>query len=375
MIIKSLAMFTSFYSPLICFTFLTIGLIHLTACQPSTSPKDISKARVTDNAVILDKNYVITVKPERYQPSFRLEGVLAPIAQATLHLPENATLQTLHVMQGDTVKKGDKIATFFQVLLISPPVDQNTDDLQHNHLDHLATDQIHQIPNLQSSSTQPASATTDTIINNIAIITPISGKVQKIFINNEKIFHQQGMAVATIVNDERLRFVSLLPTRFAEHIRIGDAVNFNTADGRHFSGQISKVMPDPKTPNTLDIFVHIRTEEIKRAKLTIGKHVSGYVEYGQMSVGTLVPATAIFDNDLQSMSLEHLKKPPHKPATPIHAFLWAIGQDEKLSLLSIEVIEYFPSKDQYLISGVALDGLIVVAHLPKQAQGKRVRLK
>lgn len=372
---RNLVMFIFVYLPSVWRAVLVLtGWIFLSACQPDTPPTNATKAHISSDRVVLDKHDVINIKPERYQPSFRLEGVLSPIAHATLSLPSTSTLQTLHIAQGSTVKKGQTIATFSQTLPAPAPITAD-DDTQNKTLNHLATDQIHQIPNLQPPSSPSSVATTDVIVNDIAIIAPIFGRVENIFVKNEKIAHPQGTAIANIIDDRQLRFVSPLPSRFAEHIRIGDAVNFSTTDGRLFNGQIAKITPDTHKTHTLNVHVHIRTTEVKKAKLTVDERVSGHIEYGQMSVGTLVPASAIFDHALRPLSLKHLKQPPHKPATPIHAFLWVIGQDERLSLLSIEVVEYFPNKDQYLISGVSLDGLIVATQLPKHAQAKQVRLR
>lgn len=342
--------------------------------QKSTPPstRDNAKIHIGNNTVTLAKAHVVATRPERYQPSFRLEGVIAPKSQNTILLPVAATLQTLHVQTGDSVKKGDTIATFYQTVSI-PTTNHG------NHQDSSPSTQSQENIDLSPSNTSSSLAnepmTTQTITRPFAIITPTLGKIEKIFIRNENIEYAQDTMIASVIDDSQLRFVSLLPKSFAEYVGIGDAVNFNSTKGTAFSGQIAKITPNTQSPDIIDIHVHIKADEAKKAKLELGDLVSGYVEYGQIQVGVLVPAFAVFDDGLNPINFASLKKAPYKPITPLKAFVWVIGQDERLSLSPIEVIEYRPKSDQYLIYGIALDGLLVLANLPKEAQGKSVRLK
>ena len=354
----------------------TQGLLYDLQKTTPPSPKDNAKIHIGQDTVILAKAHVITTKPERYQPSFRLEGIIAPKTRHIVHLPTPATLQTLHVHTGQSVKKGDVIATFYQKIPLNPDTELLQDKspsatLEHTQLPIISTSQT----DTTSMSATESSQDTQMINNPVAIITPTFGQVEKIFIENTEKPHAQGTKIVSIIDERQLKFISLLPAQFKQYVQIGDGVNFSTKDGRLFSGQIAKITPDDRLPNVIDIHVNIKADKAKKANLQLGDWVGGYVEYGQIQVGVLVPVFAVFDKHLKPIDANTLNTPPYKPATPIHGFVWVIGQDEKLALAPIEVIEYRPKSEQYLIYGVALDGLIVLADLPRQAKNKWVRLK
>ena len=54
------------------------------------------------------------------------------------------------------------------------------------------------------------------------------------------------------------------------------------------------------------------------------------------------------------------------------ANVWIIGQDQRLTRQPIEVVEYDPTTQQYLIAGVSNDSLICLADLPVDSKGKKV---
>lgn len=95
------------------------------------------------------------------------------------------------------------------------------------------------------------------------------------------------------------------------------------------------------------------------------------IDYGQLSVGTIVPKHAITDGT----SLNELHKPPYKPISPIHANIWIIGQDGKLNLTDIKVIEYLPRSQSYLVTGIDKASLIATANLPRHANHLPVRIR
>lgn len=94
---------------------------------------------------------------------------------------------------------------------------------------------------------------------------------------------------------------------------------------------------------------------------------TGRVNYGQIAVGTIVPELAIHDADLSA-----LKRPPYQPITPLTANVWIVKQDQRLTRQPVEIIEYNPDTEQYLIAGVNNDSLICLADLPVESAGKKV---
>ncbi|UYZ75523.1 hypothetical protein LP123_01345 [Moraxella bovis] len=374
------------------------GLVHgNTAVRP---PTDADNAKITINGdnVTLATAHVMAIKSERYQPAFRLEGVIIPHKQTTIPLPQDSKLDRMLVKVGDTVKVGDIVGKFYQetVTFADNPDNSSNDSLDDNKSDDdtIADDTDKQTTKTLEKSENPSKNTkkispqeqtdgTDDEMPIAPIITktpfdvksPMTGKVDAIFINDKDKIHPQTTPVLVISDERFIKFISPLPADFANYLAIGDGVSFDTEDGRSFGGQIQEITPNPKVRGMMEIHVAITPEQVKKAQLTLGERVGGYVNYGQIDVGVLVPAFAIFDDELNPMDLSELTKPPYRPATPRPAWLWTVGQDERLALSKIVVIEYQPESDQYLIAGIALDGLVVLADLPKQAHGGRVRLK
>ena len=113
--------------------------------------------------------------------------------------------------------------------------------------------------------------------------------------------------------------------------------------------------------------MNVIENEASRNKLKPEMMVTGRVNYGQIDVGTIVPKRALHD-----VNLTELKKPPYMPLKPLTANVWIIGQDQRLTRQPIEVVEYDPTTQQYLIAGVSNDSLICLADLPIDSQGKKV---
>ena len=178
---------------------------------------------------------------------------------------------------------------------------------------------------------------------------------------------QAGEPLLQINDDRDLQFIATLPIQAESQLSIGQNVNFTTVSlTDKFTGQVSKLIIDHQN-NKLLVYVHVVKNEASRGKLLPEMAVSGRVDYGQIEVGTTVPKHSIHDVDLTE-----LQKPPYKPLSPLTANVWIIKQDQRLTRQAVEVIEYDPSTDQYLIAGVRNDSLICLADLPLESAGKKV---
>lgn len=329
------------------------GLVHGNLKLLPPSQESNAKITLTPHSVTLTKSHVLGIQPELYQPKFRLEGIISPMKQTDVLLPQTASLQSVHVRIGDSVKQGDELVLFYHITLLNDNRKLSTDD----------------------DTPKPPQTSFAFRQTPVIITAPHAGQIQVIYPQHRGQVYEQNSPVLTISDDSQLKFISLLPHNFQEHLSVGNAVKFSTADGKNFSGQIEKISPDPLITAMLNVHVHIKPSEIQKANLKRDETVSGYVEYGQKTVGVLVPAFAIFDEQLRPMDLSELQHPPFRPATPIKAWIWVIKQDERLHLTPIDLIEYRPQSDLYLVHGVSLTGLVVLADLPKSVQGKKVRLK
>lgn len=340
---------------------------------------DDANVIITPHAVVLTKAHLSDVRTELYQPSLRLEGIIASKSTTTAHLPHDGSLYSLSVRLGDTVYPNDVIAH-----IIEPTNNQSNDDAPNptgsvsvNDTDgDVSTEHGEQKTdddNNSEPSDSPNEPKTIEPIKITAINVPIFGKIQEIFIHDTKKVYPKGTPLMVIADDKQLKFMSLLPKKYRHYLKVGKAVNFSTELGQPFVGQIAKIEPD-HNPNFVQVHVHIAPDEAKRANLNIGEQVSGHINYGQMSVGAIVPNFAIFNDMADYMDLSALDEPPHKPATPIHAYLWLVGQDGIIRFTETEVIEYRPTSGQYLVAGVPPEKLISLARLPKNASGKQVKL-
>ncbi|MBE9577922.1 MULTISPECIES: efflux RND transporter periplasmic adaptor subunit [Moraxella] len=395
------------------------GLVHgNTAVRPPTDA-DNAKIALNGDNITLATAHVMAIKSERYQPAFRLEGVIIPHKQTTITLPQEGRLDRMLIKAGDTVKAGDIVGRFYQETITfadnpdnssddssddspngSPsgddtiiddtgkPADnattdkQNTNKAENTKISEKSKNQSKNkektSPHEQADDTDDEAQTVPTPIitkTPFDVKSPMTGKIEAVFVTDKNTTHPKDTPVLVVFDERFVKFISPLPAEFADYLAVGDGVTFDTEDGRSFGGQIKGIIPSAKVHGMMDIHVTIKPEQAKKAKLTLDERVGGYVNYGQIEIGVLVPSFAIFDDMLNPMDLSELTKPPYRPATPRPAWLWTVGQDERLALSKIVIIEYQPESDQYLIAGIGLDGLIVLADLPKQAHGGRVRLK
>lgn len=335
------------------------------ASQAISPPTDADNAKIhiSPNEVTLAKAHVIPIKSERYQPAFRLEGVITPHKQDTVILPKDGKIDHLLVKSGDMVQKGDTLAQFYQeTLIMPPPDDKSTSDDTH--------DTNNEVIDEHDNDDTPI-----IIQEFFEVHATMTGKVGAIFIPNTQDVHNKDSPILVLFDDQFIKFISPLPANFSGFLSVGNVVNFSTEDGRGFSGQIARIMPSPASESMMEIHVAISPKEATKAKLTLGERVGGYVEYGQIDMGVLLPSFAIFDDLMNVMDLSHLLNSPHKPTTPLPAWVWSIGQDGKLALSQVFVVEYLPAYNQYLVAGISPNGLMVLANLPKSADGKKVHLK
>lgn len=382
---------------------LTAGL--LSACQPPSptgSPTTdenthaaSSSIIIGDDSVTMAPEYVLRIKPTRYQPSLGLQGHIEAIKSAQLVAAQDLQIQKLLVTKDQWVEKGTPLfivqrlssnnATSEQKTEESD-VSQESNDVKREDNDNLnkdnsltadtSADNDHVSSLTQTSATSNANISTSlegtspNVVNHatplITIRASFSGKVSNLHIENGRQV-QAGKPLLQIDDDRNLRFIATLPIQAESQLTIGQNVNFTTTSlTDKFTGQVSKLIIDQKI-NKLLVYVHVIKNDASRGKLRAEMAVIGRVDYGQIEVGTIVPRQAIHDVDLTE-----LQKPPYKPLSPLTANVWIIKQDQRLTRQEVEVIEYDPSTDQYLIAGVRNDSLICSAELPLKASGKKV---
>ncbi len=146
-----------------------------------------------------------------------------------------------------------------------------------------------------------------------------------------------------------------------------------TTDDLKLTGQISDIQPI--NDYEIQVTVNVLTDENhdRPIPLTPGVLVQGRVDYGQMEVGTLVDETGVFETPKSNLSI--FKLPDAHVSAPMDAYVWIVGHDQKIRRLSVYVISYDINTKQYLVSDVPNEVMIILADLPKQAEGKILKIQ
>ncbi|KAF0567639.1 hypothetical protein FQV37_2084 [Psychrobacter nivimaris] len=389
------------------------SVLFIAACQPSP----INESAVTDteeetadtpliitsDSVTMTPEHILSIKPSRYQPSLGLQGNIEPIKQTTFVAVHPIRIEKTLVSEGQWVEKGTPLLVFRRVGTASKAEDlkkpeqgnvesndinkTNSEDAQNSGANSTqaapdadiavvrktdsdktleANSVIDTDSNITNQNADINTAKQDTQYNSITIHASFSGRVENLSADAG----QQLAARASLlqISDEtKLHFMATLPIQAKPQLSVGQTVNF-TAEGisDKFTGQVSKLVSTSQ-PKKLLVYVNVIDNEVSRDKLLPNMKVTGRVNYGQIDVGTIVPKRALHDVDLTE-----LQNPPYMPLQPLTANVWIIGQDQRLTRQPIEVVEYDPTTQQYLIAGVSNDSLICLADLPVDSKGKKV---
>ncbi|MBF0659667.1 HlyD family efflux transporter periplasmic adaptor subunit [Psychrobacter sp. NG25] len=405
-----------------------LSAILITACQPP-SPTDAALATeksptvdtpvvITDDSVTITPDHILSIKPSRYQPSLGLQGNIEPIKQTQFVTVHPINVEEVLVTKGQWVEKGTPLLVVRRLETESKTVNSSntSDDIatdsgkpdqdtqvqngtdvakQTNAQDTNANAKLNQptlnndttIKKTSSDGTEPltknaaiASSSDDEVNSSkgieiskpqyklITIRASFSGRVENLYARaGQKL--EARMPLLKFSDETKLHFTAMLPIQAEPQLSVGQTVNF-TAENilEKFTGQISKLTATSQ-PKRLMVNVDVIDNEVSRKQLLPNMKVTGRVNYGQIDVGTIVPKRALHDVDLTE-----LQAPPYKPLTPLTANVWIIGQDQHLKRYPIEVVEYNPSTEQYLIAGISNDSLICLADLPLDSDGKKVNV-
>ncbi len=374
-------------------------IITMTGCQP---PEPIAEKPVidaqpaTDLPIIIDENtvtmspeHILSIKPSRYQPSLGLQGNIAAIKQARFKASQALTVQQVLVEPNQWVEAGtplfivERQDTTTQADAIADSISSNGNDSDINPKEDstMTADTPNDLTAKSNITTTTADTTLENTVNkskdknlskpkmnapsSITIKAPFTGRVDTLSIQAMQQLDIND-PMLSLSNDNDLYFVATLPIQAKPRLSVGQTVNFTTASlSGTFTGQVSKLTVS--TDDKLLVDVHIINTDNNRGKLKANMAVTGRVDYGQIEVGTIVPKSAIHDADLSALS-----KAPFRPMMTLRANVWIIQQNQRLTRQPVEVIEYDPDTDRYLIAGINNDSLICLAQLPLQSAGKRV---
>lgn len=398
-----------------------LSALLIVACQPSLPTSEPVMAENSEafntplliraDSITMTRDHILSVKPTRYQPSLGLEGHIEPIKKVNLLAVQDLTVEQVLVKKNQWVEKGAPLFTVrHPATSITPTsasqqptneaastnpkptieVNNNADiNSKQTAIDKAKTSANDSVmDNMQAevkiaannNKTNPQTndiASNDTPNNTqvlkkseqsyslITVRASFSGRVEKLYIKNEQKIEAR-LPLLKLSDETELHFIATLPIEAESQISVGQTVNF-TAEGLidEFTGQVSKLTATAQ-PKQLLVYVNVVDNEVSRHQIRPDMKVTGRVDYGQIEVGTIVPKRALHDVDLTV-----LHKPPYKPLRPLIANVWIIKQDQRLTRQPVEVIEYDPLTEQYLIAGITNDSLICLANLPVESEGKK----
>jgi RND family efflux transporter MFP subunit len=133
-------------------------------------------------------------------------------------------------------------------------------------------------------------------LRNTVIRAPVSGEIQKKFINPGA-YVEAPTAVLTIVDNLRLELETLVPAANLAAIRSGQRVAFsiNSYPGQEFEGRVIEVSPAVES-DTRSAKVRIQVDNRGR-KLKDGMFAEGRILTGVTTQTLLVPAAAVYRDD------------------------------------------------------------------------------
>lgn len=394
-----------------------LSVLLLLACQPSPPTDEPVTAEnsetvdnpliISDSTVTMTPDHILSIKPSRYQPSLGLQGNIQPIKQSQFVAAQPLYVEQVLVSEGQQVEKDAPLLIVRRLDMTSQTPPKRSDEINTEADGNSAPQTENAAPQTKSAAKDPATektsprpdqtkqatsdsnpasaklprqndadadAATDTpddaskhsSYQLITVRASFAGRIAQL-----NAAAGQQLAARTsllqIADETKLYFVATVPIQAKPQLSVGQTVNFTTAElTDQFTGQVSKLVEAPH-PKKLLVHVNVIDNESSRKKLLPKMQVTGRVNYGQIDVGTIVPRRALHD-----VNLTELHSPPYKPLRPLAANVWIIGQDQRLTRQPVEVIEFNPTTQQYLIAGISNDSLICLADLPLDSKGKKV---
>lgn len=367
--------------------------LTVVGCDSNSNSNPEALVQVFENEVKVDNSLVQTSTPERYQPTYNLEGALIPVDSAEVATPYPVISASLEVKEGEEVEQGQILAK------IESEVSESKLPFISNKFVEVYVDgvEVKSNKNSSSSTAEASSKEEDNLVPVTLILkSPIKGTVTKINDSNtanedssasnratsndsaddeneknkeaDKADSEQSEGsdlMITVTNPQKLQLVGELPLSTQSQLSVGTPVYFTVYElQKEFTGQISHILADPKS-DTLIVRAPLVAGENSKALLKPGMQASMTIEYGQIELGVRLPRSAIHEAKLDGLT----KKKP-RPNSPIQGYVWVVDQTQTLVYTPIEVVQYFADSDQFLVSGISNESLVCLADLPRNSDGK-----
>lgn len=363
--------------------------LAVVGCDSNSASNPEALVQVFENEVKVDNSLVQTSTPERYQPSYNLEGALIPVNNVDVTTSYPVLSASIEVKEGDKVEQGQVLAK------IESEISESKLPFISNKFLEVYVDgvQINGTKNTPSSTSNAPSKQEEKLVPvTLVLKSPISGSITKVSMTNEnnedrsvkkdaedsngnnkseearKLDSEESNSsspVITVANPQKLQLIGKLPLSTQSQLSVGKPVYFTVHElQKEFTGQISNISPDPKS-DTLLVHAPLVAGENSKALLKPGMQASMSIEYGQIELGVRLPRSAIHEANVEELT----KKRP-RPNSPIKGYVWVVDQAQRLVYTPIEVVQYFADSDQFLVSGISNESIVCLADLPKDSDGK-----
>lgn len=398
----------------------TVTTLAVVGCDTNKETGSETLIEISEDKVVVDQSLIQTSSPERYQPSYNLQGALIPVFSSEVKSAYPVLEAAIQVKKGDVVKQGQPLAEiksevsetlvpfianeFLDVYVDGKQVPVKADNPLTTRSNNKAKDaqavneadkpssadaagketaedkasaNPKKVENEKDKTSEVDETEAPLVTVTLILKSPIDGTITDITEATESKSETEtetktedsetGSPIITVANTQRLQLEGTLPLSTKSQLSVGKPVYFTVLElQKEFTGQISYISPNPGS-NTLTVRAPLVPGENNKALLKPGMQASMQIEYGQIELGVRVPRSAIHEAKLDSLT----KKRP-RPNSPIKGYVWIVEQDQSLAYTPIEVVQYFADSDQFLVSGISNESIICLADLPKNSAGKKL---
>ena len=408
--------------------------IAVLGCDAEKSSSSEALVQILENEVVVDHSLVQTSIPERYQPSYNLQGALIPVNSITLTTPYPVLSASIEVKERDEVKKGQTLAKIdTQIAENKLPyiagefLDVYVDGVQipaQNGSETTATPQT----TLGVASDKPSQPQSTDNGNNTASnanksplnTTDLSPTTKQ----DDNETEEKLIPVTLVLKSSIDGTVTSLSTASKTESVQSSADNANTEDKPDNAGTLDETNQGKASSfaitvaNTQKLQLVGKLPLSTQSQLSVGKPVyftvydlkkefTGQISHiipdrqsqtltvraplvaGENSKALLKPGmqasmnieygqielgVRLPRNAIHEANLDELTKKRPRPNSPIKGYVWIVEQDQRLAYTPVEVVQYFAESDQFLVSGISNESIVCLADLPKNSDGKKLSI-
>lgn len=353
----------------------------------------------SNNEIQLLASDVVTAKSERYQPSVSITGTLQVANKTPVQALSNAQVAQVLVKVGESVKKGQRLiitnledsrnklaqaqadvnGSLAQAAVAQSLADKNKVLLDKGFVAQIEYERSLADAKAQNEAVKAKQAQLNIVqkmYGDMTITAPATGVITSRHVEAGQMV-TAGQTLLEIVDPSQLEFAASVPIEAQSQLAIGQSVPFTiNNEPTQYVGQISRIAPEvDASTRQLTIYVSVKPDQNSR-QLKAGQFATGTLEYGQIQVGVLLPNSAvIMDNSAIPNTTSAPAGTPKLGTSTQKGFVWLVGQDHKLIRQPIEILRRYENTAQVLVSGVALDSVVVLVPLSANDAGKTLSVK